>query len=147
MQLKERLMNDMKAAMKAKDKLKVDTIRMVNAAIKNAEINGKKELSEGEVVEVITREIKMRRDALEEYKKANRPEELAKLEEEINILMEYMPEQLSEPELRQVIQETITQTGAQRAKDMGKVMGALMPKVKGKADGKLVSSLVKELLG
>jgi len=140
-------MNDMKAAMKAKDKLKVDTIRMVNAAIKNAEINGKKELSEGEVVEVITREIKMRRDALEEYKKANRPEELAKLEEEINILMEYMPEQLSEPELRQVIQETITQTGAQRAKDMGKVMGALMPKVKGKADGKLVSSLVKELLG
>ncbi len=140
-------MNDMKAAMKAKDKLKVDTIRMVNAAIKNAEINGKKELSEGEVVEVITREIKMRRDALEEYKKANRPEELAKLEEEINILMEYMPEQLSETELRQVIQETIIETGAQSAKDMGKVMGALMPKVKGKADGKLVSSLVKELLG
>ncbi|MCL5290308.1 MAG: GatB/YqeY domain-containing protein [Firmicutes bacterium] len=140
-------MNDMKAAMKAKEKLKVDTIRMANAAIKNAEINGKKELTEVEVLDIIAREIKMRRDALEEYKKANRPEESAKIEEEIGILMAYMPEQLTEPEVRQVIQETITQTGAQGAKDMGKVMGALMPKVKGKADGKLVSNLVKELLG
>lgn len=140
-------MNDMKAAMKAKEKLKVDTIRMANAAIKNAEINGKKELTEGEVLDIIAREIKMRRDALEEYKKANRPEELAKIEEEISILMAYMPEQLTEPEVRQIIQESITQIGAQGAKDMGKVMGALMPKVKGKADGKLVSNLVKELLG
>lgn len=140
-------MNDMKTAMKAKDKLRVDTIRMTNAAIKNAEINGKKELGDGEVIEIIGKEIKMRRDALEEYKKANRPEDVAKLEQEIDILLNYMPEQLSETELRSLIQDTITQTGAQGPRDMGKLMGALMPKVKGKADGKLVSNLVKELLG
>lgn len=145
--MKTRLMNDMKEAMKAKDKLKVDTIRMVNAAIKNAEINAKKELSESEVIDVIAREIKMRRDALEEYKKANRPEEMAKIKEEIDILMAYMPKQLSESEIRQIVQEIINQTSAQGAKDMGKVMGILMPKVKGKADGKLVSNIVKELLG
>lgn len=139
-------MNDMKAAMKSKDKLKVDTIRMANAAIKNAEINGKKELSDGEVLDIVAREIKMRRDSLEEYKKANRPDDVATIEREISILMEYMPQQLTEIELRSIIQETIQNTGAQGPKDMGKVMGALMPKVKGKADGKLVSDLVKELL-
>ncbi|ABO50329.1 GatB/Yqey domain protein [Desulforamulus reducens MI-1] len=145
--MKNQLMNDMKAAMKAKDKLKVDTIRMANAAIKNAEINGRKELTESQVVDIIAKEIKMRRDALEEYKKANRPEDVDKLEQEINILMEYMPTQLSEEELTTIIKETIQQTGAQSPKDMGKLMGALMPKVKGKADGKLVSSIVKDLLG
>lgn len=140
-------MTDMKAAMKARDKLKVDTIRMANAAIKNAEINGKKELNDAEVIDIIAREIKMRRDALEEYKKADRPEATAKLEQEIHILMGYMPEQLSEDELRYIVQDTINQTGAQGPKDMGKVMGALMSKVKGKADGKIVSNIVKELLG
>lgn len=140
-------MNDMKTAMKAKDKLRVDTIRMANAAIKNAEINGKKELNDGEVIEIIGKEIKMRRDALEEYKRANRLEDVAKIEKEIEILLEYMPEQLSEEELRSLIQDTIKETGAQGPRDMGKLMGALMPKVKGKADGKLVSNLVKELLG
>ncbi|AQS59172.1 aspartyl-tRNA amidotransferase [Desulforamulus ferrireducens] len=140
-------MNDMKTAMKAKDKLRVDTIRMANAAIKNAEINGKKELNDGEVIEIIGKEIKMRRDALEEYKRANRLEDVAKIEKEIEILLEYMPEQLSEEELRSLIQDTIKETGAQGPRDMGKLMSALMPKVKGKADGKLVSNLVKELLG
>lgn len=140
-------MTDMKAAMKARDKLKVDTIRMANAAIKNAEINGKKELNDAEVIDIIAREIKMRRDALEEYKKADRPEATAKLEQEIHILMGYMPEQLSEDEIRHIVQDTINQTGARDPKDMGKVMGALMSKVKGKADGKIVSNMVKELLG
>ncbi|WP_459910124.1 GatB/YqeY domain-containing protein [Desulfotomaculum defluvii] len=144
--LKDKLMNDLKIAMKAKDKLKVDTIRMANAAIKNAEINGRKELTEDQVLDILAKEIKMRRDSLVEYRKANRPEAVEKIEQEINILMVYMPAQLSEQELRTVIQETIQQTGAQGSKDMGKLMGALMPKVKGKADGKLVSSMVKELL-
>lgn len=147
MLLKELLMQDMKLAMKAKDQLKVNTIRMANAAIKNAEINGKKELSEEGVIDILTKEIKMRSDSLEEYKKANRPDDVAKIEQEISILMAYMPKQFSEEELRMVIQDTIQQTGAQGAKEMGKVMGALMPKVKGKADGKLVSDLVKQLLG
>ncbi|MEG6522047.1 GatB/YqeY domain-containing protein [Desulfotomaculum sp. 1211_IL3151] len=139
-------MNDLKIAMKAKDKLKVDTIRMANAAIKNAEINIKKELVDEQVLDILAREIKMRRDSLEEYRKANRPEAVEKIEQEINILLAYMPAQLSEQDLRILIQETIQQTGAQSPKDMGKLMGALMPKVKGKADGKLVNSIVKELL-
>ena len=144
--MKARLMNDMKEAMKAKNKLKVDTIRMANAAIKNAEINGKKELTDSEVQDIIAKEIKMRRDALEEYQKAGRTDEVDKLNQEISILMVYMPEQLSEQELKEIVRQTIVQTGAQGSKDMGKVMGALMPKVKGKADGKLVSSIVKEML-
>lgn len=139
-------MDDLKIAMKAKDKLKVDTIRMANAAIKNAEINSKKELTDEQVLDILAKEIKMRRDSLEEYRKANRPEAVEKIEQEINIVLAYMPAQLSEQDLRILIQETIQQTGAQSPKDMGKLMGALMPKVKGKADGKLVNSIVKELL-
>lgn len=144
--MKKKLMDDLKIAMKAKDKLKVDTIRMANAAIKNAEINSKKELTDEQVLDILAKEIKMRRDSLEEYRKANRPEAVEKIEQEINIVLAYMPAQLSEQDLRILIQETIQQTGAQSPKDMGKLMGALMPKVKGKADGKLVNSIVKELL-
>lgn len=145
--MKAQLMEDMKNAMKAREKLKVDTIRMVNAAIKNIEINEKKVLTDEDVIAVIAKEIKMRRESLEEFKKADRPDEVTKLEQEINILMAYMPEQLSEEKVREIVKEVIGQTGAQGPKDMGKVMGALMPRVKGKADGKLVSSVVKELLG
>lgn len=139
-------MHDLKIAMKARDRLKVDTIRMVNAAIKNAEINSKKELLDEQVLDILAKEIKMRRDSLEEYRKANRPEAVEKIEQEINILLAYLPAQLSEQDVRILVQETIQQTGAQSPKDMGKLMGVLMPKVKGRADGRLVNSIVKELL-
>ncbi|HEX3033025.1 MAG TPA: GatB/YqeY domain-containing protein [Bacillota bacterium] len=148
MNLKDRLVADMKEAMKAREegKLRLSVIRMARAAIKNAEIDKQKELSDAEVLDVLVREVKMRRDAIEEYARADRPETVAQLNEEINILMGYLPEQLSEEAVRQLVQEAVQATGAQGAKEMGKVMGYLMPKVKGRADGKLVNQLVKEAL-
>lgn len=149
MNLKERLVADMKEAMKAKEegKLRLSVIRMARAAIKNVEIDKKRELSEEEVIEVLAREVKMRRDSIEEYIKANRQDVVEQLNQEISILMTYLPEQLSETEIRRLVEEALQATGAQGPKEMGKVMGYLMPKVKGKADGKLVNQLVKEALG
>ncbi|MDA8212691.1 MAG: GatB/YqeY domain-containing protein [Clostridia bacterium] len=149
MNLKDRLVADMKDAMKAKQegKLRLSVIRMARASIKNAEIDKKRELSEEEVIEVLAREVKMRRDSIEEYVKANRQDVVDQLNEEIRILMPYLPEQLSETEIRSLVQEALQATGAQGPREMGKVMGYLMPKVKGKADGKLVNQIVKEALG
>ncbi|ERI09921.1 GatB/YqeY domain-containing protein [Aneurinibacillus aneurinilyticus] len=146
MRLVDRLTDDMKQAMKDKDKLKLSVIRMVKSSIKNEEINQGKELSDDEVLTVLTRELKQRRDSLQEFEKAGRDDLAASARDEINILMEYMPEQLSEEEIRALVNEIIQQTGASSKKDMGKVMGALMPKVKGRADGTLVSKVVQESL-
>jgi len=148
MSLKDSLTADMKQAMKDKEagKLRLSVIRMVRASIKNVEIDRKKELSEDEVLDVLAKEVKMRRDALEEFKKGNRPDLVEGLEQEIAILMHYLPEQLTEAEVRALVAEAVAQSGAAGPKDMGKVMAVLMPKVKGKADGKLVNTVVKELL-
>lgn len=148
MSLKDRLVEDMKVAMKAKEegKVRLSVIRMARAAIKNAEIEKHQEFSDEQIIEVLARELKMRRDALVEFNKANRPEMVQSMEEEIAILMEYLPQQLSEGEIRQLAQETITAVGAQGPKDLGKVMGTLTPKTKGRADGKLVNQIVRELL-
>lgn len=148
MSLQDRLMEDMKAAMKEKEagKLRLSVIRMSRAAVKNIEIDKHKSLSDDEVIEVLAKEVKMRRDSIEEYEKVNRQDVVDTLNQEIAILMEYLPEQMSAEEIRQLVQEAISSTGATGPKDMGKVMGKLMPQVKGKADGKLVNQIVKELL-
>lgn len=148
MSLQDRLMEDMKAAMKAKEagKLRLSVIRMSRAAIRNIEIDNHKSLNDDEVIEVLAKEVKQRRDSIEEYKKANRQDVVDTLNQEIAILMEYLPKQMSSEEIRQLVQEAISSTGAKGPKDMGKVMGKLMPQVKGKADGKLVNQIVKELL-
>lgn len=148
MALKDRLTDDMKQAMKDKEagKLKLSVIRMVRANIKNVEIDKKKELSEEEVLEVLAKEVKMRRESIEEFKKGNRPDLVANLEQEIDILMQYLPQQLSEQEVRALVTEAVKESQAVNAKDMGKVMAVLMPKTKGRADGKLVSNIVRELL-
>ena len=149
MNLKDRLTEDMKLAMKEKEtgKLRLSVIRMVRSAIKNVEIDRKKELDEGETLDVISKEVKLRKDSLDEFRKADRPEATALLEQEIAILMAYLPEQLGEDELRVLVADAVAQTGASTPKDMGKVMAVLLPKIKGRADGKLVNSLVKEKLG
>lgn len=149
MSLLERLTADMKEAMKAKEagKIRLSTIRMAKSALKNAEIEKKRELTEEEIIEVIAREVKQRRDAMEEYCKAGREDIVQQLEAEVAVLLPYLPEQLDETRLRQLIQEAIAATGAQGPREMGKVMGYLMPKIKGRADGKLVNQLVKEYLG
>ena len=149
MSLKDRLVEDMKIAMKAKEegKVRLSVIRMVRDAIKNAEIDKHVEFNDDQVIEVLSRELKMRRDALEVFDKADRPEEVNTLKEEIAVITEYLPQQLSEGEIRQLVQEAISALGAQGPKDLGKVMGALAPKTKGRADGKQVNQLVREMLG
>ena len=148
MTLRNRLTEDMKLAMKDKEagKLKLSVIRMVRSAAKYLEIDRHKELDDNELLEVVAKEVKMRKDSLEEFRKANRPDLLAALEQEIAILMEYLPEQMTEAEVRRLVTQAVTDAQASSPKDMGKVMALLMPKVKGRADGKLVNSLVKELL-
>ncbi|MDR3602472.1 MAG: GatB/YqeY domain-containing protein [Desulfosporosinus sp.] len=149
MTLKDRLVEDMKVAMKAKEegKVRLSVIRMARAAIKNAEIDKKIEFSDDQVIEVLAREMKLRRDALEVFAKADRPETVKALEEEMVVLMDYLPQQLSEGEIRQLVQEAVATIGAQGPKDLGKVMGVLSPKTKGRADGKLVNQVVREILG
>jgi uncharacterized protein YqeY len=148
MSLQERLMEDRKQAMREKEegKLKLSVIRMTRAAIKNEEINKKAELNDEQVEDIVIKEVKKRKDALVEYEKAGRPDEVEKLEQEINILMDYLPKQLSEEELTLIITNAINEVNPSSHKDQGKVMAKLMPLVKGKADGKIVGNLVKELI-
>ena len=148
MSLKEKLTADMKEAMKAKEegKQRLSVIRLVRGAVRQQEIDGKKELSDEDVLGVISKEVKQRRDSIEDFKKGGRDDLVAEAEAEIAILMEYLPKQLSEDEVRSLVQEAIAASGATSPKDMGKVMKELMPKVKGRADGKLVNGIVKELL-
>ncbi len=147
MSLIQQLDQDMKAAMKEKDKETLSTIRMVRAAIKKVEIDKRKELNDEDVFEILVREIKQRKDSLNEYEKAGRTDLAAKEKQEINILSKYLPEQLTEEELRQIVTDAIAKTGATSKKEMGKVMGAVLPQVKGRADSKLVNQLVHQLLG
>lgn len=148
MTLKERLTEDMKQAMKAKEagKLRLSVIRMVRAAVKNVEIDGKKELGEEEVQAIVAKEVKMRKDSMEEFKKGNRQDLVDQLEREIEVLLPYLPQQLTEEEIRAFVAEAIAESGASSAKEMGKVMAILMPKVKGRADGKTVNDLVRAAL-
>ena len=146
MSLKEQLANDMKEAMKAKEKERLAVIRMVRGAIKQQEIDNKVELDDEAVIAVISKEVKMRKDSIADFEKGGRADLVAQNEAEIAFLMPYLPQQLSEDEVRALVKEAVEKTGASSPKDMGKVMGALMPKVKGRADGKMVNTLVKEAL-
>lgn len=142
----DELNQEMKIAMKAKDKEKLSTIRMLKSALQTEQINKGEELTEEDELTVLSREKKQRVESLNEFKAAGRDDLVLKLEREIEIVDDYLPAQLSEEEVREIVQDTVEQTGSSSMKDMGKVMGALMPKVKGKADGNLVSSIVKEEL-
>lgn len=146
MSLKDRLMEDMKSALKNRDTLKKSTITMVRAAILQREKDDRVELDDNGVIGVIAREVKQRRDSIPEFEKGNRPDLVDKLNAEINILMEYLPQQLTESEVDAMVKQAVSEVGAMGMKDMGKVMGALMPKLKGRADGKLVNRLVKKHL-
>ena len=148
MLLIDRLTQDMKQAMKDREsgKLRLSVIRMVRSAIRNLEIDQKKELNDNEVLDVLAKEVKMRRDSLEEFKKGNRPDLVETLEQEIQILMAYLPEQLSEAAVRELVIQAIQDSKASSVKDMGKVMALLMPHTKGRADGKMVNTIVREIL-
>ncbi|GAB6990667.1 GatB/YqeY domain-containing protein [Paenibacillus pini] len=146
MNLSERLNEDMKQAMKSKDKFKLSTIRMVRSTIKNLEIDLKRDLDDSEVLDILSREIKQRKDALQEFEKAGRDNLVASSKAEIEIIGQYLPAQLSEEEIKVIVQQTIQETGASSKAEMGKVMSALMPKVKGISDGKLVNQVVQQFL-
>lgn len=146
MSLLERLNDDMKQAMKNKEKERLSVIRMVKAALQNEAIKLGKPLSEDEELTVLSRELKQRKDSLQEFENAGRSDLVDKTKEEIRILQLYMPKQLSEEELAEIVKQTIAEVGASSKADMGKVMGAIMPKVKGKADGSLVNKLVQQYL-
>ncbi len=148
MRLKETLNEDMRKALRAKDTLRLSTIRLLLSAIKNLEIaKGKdKELKEIDLIGILSSEAKERKESIKEYKKGKRENLVEKETKELEIIKEYLPEELSPEELGRIIEKTIEEVGARDLKDMGKVMGAVMVKAKGRADGKVVNQMVRESL-
>lgn len=146
MTIKDRLMSDMKTAMKARETDRLTVIRSLRSAVRQAEIDGKTDLDDDHVIGIISKELKMRQDSLTEFKKGGRADLVEKTEAEIAVVMKYLPKQLSEDEVRTLVKDAVAQTGASEPKDMGKVMKVIMPQVKGKADGKLVNNIVREML-
>lgn len=146
MALKEELLLDLKAAMKAKDNVKKQAVTMVRAAILQIEKDTKKELGDDEIIDVISKQVKQRKDSLEEFIKAEREDLVEQTKAELDVLMNYMPKQLTKEELIVIVKEAISSTGAKTKKDMGKIMKEVMPKIKGKADGKSVNEVASSLL-
>lgn len=146
MSLKEQLFADLKTAMKEKDTLKKDTVQLIRSGILQFEKDNKVELDDEGVMDIISKQLKSRRDSLPDFIKSGREDLIEKLNKEIEILLSYLPEQLSEDEIQKIVAEAIEATGASTIKEMGKVMGMVNPKVKGRADMKVVGSLVKKML-
>ena len=146
MSLKERLVEDAKTALKGKDRVRLGLIRVVRSQIKNAEIAKRHELSDEETIEAVVSVVKARRESLDYAVKGNRADLVQEAEQELKILEEYLPKQLSEEELLDIVQHAVRETGAESPKDMGRVMGVIMPQVKGRADGKLINTLVRQSL-
>ena len=145
--MRNQILEDLKTAMKNQDKEKLAVIRMVKGAIQMSELNKKHELNDEEVIDVITKEIKSRKDSINEFKNGGREDLITKTQAEIDILSTYLPKQLTEEELNKIIDEVFEVVKPESTKDMGKVMKELTPQVKGKADMGLVSKIVKEKIG
>ena len=146
MSILNQLNEDMKTAMRAKDKDSLTTIRMIKSAIQNEEIRKGSELNQDEEIAIVSREKKQRLESLNEFEKAERDDLVEKLNRELEIVNKYLPEQLAEEEVRGIVNETINEVGAESMQDMGKVMSTIMPKVAGRADGGTINKLVREEL-
>lgn len=146
MTLNEKLMSDLKDSMKNKDNLKKSVITMIRAAIKQKEVDERVELTEADILDIIAKQQKQRKDALAEFEKAQRQDLIDQTEQEIEILASYLPKQLTDEELEQIVSEAIKATNAQSMKDMGKIMGKVNEVAKGRADGKRINEMVKKLL-
>ncbi len=146
MTLRERLRDDTTAAMRSGDTLRRDVLRMVQNAVYNADKAKHTTMSDDEIVGVITREVKTRRESVEAFTKGGRDDLVAKEEAEIAILRDYLPEALSDDELQALVDEGVAETGASSARDLGKVMSWLSPRIRGRADGKVASGLVAQAL-
>lgn len=146
MSLRDRLTEDMKTAMRAKDELRLATIRQIRSVVKNREIDQKREFDDQGISDVVSSLAKQRRESIKMFSDAGREDLVVKEETELNILLEYLPRQLNREEVATLVADAIREHGVQGAKDMGRLMKLLMPDVSGKADGKMVSDVVKELL-
>lgn len=144
MSLKEELMADLKKAMKEKDKQRKDTITMVRAAIKQKEVDERVDLKDEDVLAIISKQVKEKKKSIDEFKKGNRQDLVDATEAEIEILYDYLPKQLSEDELKDIVQETISRLGIHSKKDMGRLMQDIMPRIKGQADGQTINRLAQE---
>lgn len=146
MSLRKRLDEDLKTAMKAKDEIRLSVIRMVRSSVKNKEIELKKELDDQAIIEVVSTLVKQRRESLKMFKEAGRDDLVSKEERELELLLDFLPRQLSAEEIGELVDRAIAESGARGAADMGKVMKLLMPQTAGRADGKQVSEIVKSKL-
>lgn len=150
MSLKERIGEDIKSAMKAKDKVRLETVRGIKKAILEKEValrpKGQDSLTEEQEIELLAQQAKQRRDSIEQFTKAGRDDLAAKEQQELTILETYLPKQVDDSELESIVDEIIASVGATSPKDLGKVMGAAMKQLKGKADGKKIQALVKSKL-
>lgn len=144
--MRERILTDLISAMKSKDKEKLSVLRMVKGAMQLEEINVKHELNDEEVVRIISKQIKTRKDSITEFEKGNRQDLIESTMNEIKILEEYMPEQMTEEEIAKVIEEVFAEVNPTGPSDMGKIMGKISPLVRGKADMGLVNKMIKEKL-
>jgi len=147
MSLKDRILSDVKDAMRAKDKPRLGTLRLITASIKQQEVDERIELDDTQVLTLLDKMCKQRRESISQFEKAGRDDLIAQEVLELDLIQTYLPEQLSEAEITALIEETLAATGASSIKDMGKVMGQLKPKLQGRADMSAVSALIKAKLG
>lgn len=146
MAIKDKLKDDLKAAMLEKDTIRKNVVQLIKAGVLQVEKDKKITLDDEGVLDVIAKQLKQRRDSLPDYEKSGREDLIAQLKREMELLMEYLPQQLTHDELVEIVKDAITQTGASEIKDMGKIMAAVMPKTKGRADGKEINAIARELL-
>ena len=146
MSLKEKLMEDLKVSMRNKDSIRKNTIIMVRAAIKQVEVDERIELDDERILEIISKQLKEKKNAIEDFKKGERQDLVDLTEKEIEILLEYLPKQLTEDEVEKIVLETIDEVNAESIKDIGLVMKSVMPKVKGRTDGNTVNKIARKIL-
>lgn len=146
MSLKEKLMEDMKSSMKNKDTLRKNTITMVRASIKQREVDERIELTDEDIIDIIAKQVKEKRDVIQDFEKGGREDLVEQTKKEIEILLEYLPKQLTEEEVEEIVKETIKEVDAKSIKDIGLIMKSVMPKIKGKADGSMVNSIARKYL-
>lgn len=146
MSIKDKLMEDFKASMRNKDTVRKNTITMVRSSIKQKEVDERIELEDEDILDIISKQVKEKKNAIEEFEKGNREDLVELTKKEMDILLEYLPEQLTEEEIEEMVKGIIEETKANSMKDMGLVMQNIMPKVKGRADGSLVNKIVRKYL-
>lgn len=146
MSLKEKLADDLKQAMKDKDTVRKNVVQLIRSGVLQVEKDKRITLDDEGVLDVIAKQLKQRRDSLPDYEKSGREDLIAQLKREMDLLMEYLPSQLTREELEVIVKDAVSATGASSVKDMGKVMAAVMPKTKGRADGKVINEIARSFL-